>query len=120
MGSSVETDSTSGTKIEQTSGQPNIETCKRLLRDFPTAFDNYKICKKVEEAGQQYLDWLRVNRNLCESSKDHFTAFTTNNCGSVWCGAAGKKIQAGRRNIRTSVLTMPGSDSKTARYWRTI
>merc|ERR1711936_714312 len=26
------------------SGQPNIETCKRLLRDFPTAYDNYKIC----------------------------------------------------------------------------
>ena len=69
------------------SGQPNIETCKRLLRDFPTAYDNYKICKKVKEAGQ-FLDWLRTNRNLCETSEDHYTAFTTNNCGSVWCQEA--------------------------------
>merc|ERR1712061_35433 len=35
---------------------PNLETCKRLLRDFPTAYDNYKICKKVKEAGK-FLDW---------------------------------------------------------------
>jgi len=66
------------------SGKPNIETCQRLLRDFPTAFDNYKICSKVKEAGQ-FLDWLRANRNLCETSEDHYEAFTTNNCGSVWC-----------------------------------
>jgi len=69
------------------SDQPNIETCKRLLRDFPTAYDNYKICKKVKEAGQ-FLDWLRTNRNLCETSEDHYTAFTSNNCGSVWCQEA--------------------------------
>jgi len=66
------------------SGQPNIETCKRLLRDFPTAFDNFKICSKVKEAGE-FLDWLRANRNLCETSEDHYEAFSTNNCGSVWC-----------------------------------
>merc|ERR1712062_835563 len=66
---------------------PNIETCKRLLRDFPTAYDNYKICEKVKEAGQ-FLDWLRTNRNLCDTSEDHYTAFTTNNCGSVWCQEA--------------------------------
>ena len=66
------------------SGQPDLETCKRLLRDFPTAYDNHKICSKVKEAGE-FLDWLRANRNLCETSEDIYTAFTTNNCGSVWC-----------------------------------
>ena len=69
------------------SGQPNIETCQRLLRDFPTAYDNYKICRKVKEAGE-FLDWLRANRNLCETSEDHYTAFTSNNCGPVWCQEA--------------------------------
>merc|ERR1719336_3204850 len=66
---------------------PNIETCKRLLRDFPTAYDNYKICEKVKEAGK-FLDWLRANRNLCETSEDHYKAFQTNNCGGVWCEMA--------------------------------
>ena len=69
------------------SGQPDLETCKRLLRDFPTAYDNYKICRKVKEAGE-FLDWLRTNRNLCETSEDHYTAFTSANCGSVWCEEA--------------------------------
>merc|ERR1711874_765136 len=69
------------------SGQPDLETCKRLLRDFPTAFDNHKICRKVKEAGE-FLDWLRANRNLCETSEDHYTAFTASNCGSVWCQEA--------------------------------
>jgi len=84
--SSVETEADSDPALggPLVSGQPNIETCKRLLRDFPTAFDNYKICSKVKEAGQ-FLDWLRANRNLCETSEDHYEAFSTNNCGSVWC-----------------------------------
>ena len=74
------------------SGQPNIETCKRLLRDFPTAYDNFKICSKVKEAGE-FLDWLRANRNLCETSEDHYEAFTDNNCGSVWCEGAASKME---------------------------
>jgi len=73
------------------SGQPNIETCKRLNRDFPTAYDNFKICSKVKEAGE-FLDWLRANRNLCETSEDHYEAFTANNCGSVWCEGAASKM----------------------------
>jgi len=73
------------------SGQPNIETCKRLLRDFPTAYDNFKICSKVKEAGE-FLDWLRANRNLCETSEDHYEAFSSNNCGSVWCQEAAGKM----------------------------
>ena len=73
------------------SGQPNIETCKRLNRDFPTAYDNFKICSKVKEAGE-FLDWLRANRNLCETSEDHYEAFTDNNCGSVWCQEAASKM----------------------------
>ena len=84
--SSEETEADSDTALGGTpvSDQPNIETCKRLLRDFPTAFDNYKICSKVKEAGE-FLDWLRANRNLCETSEDHYEAFTTNNCGLVSC-----------------------------------
>jgi len=82
-------------KQQQPLQGPNLETCKRLLRDFPTAFDNYKICKKVKEAGK-FLDWLRANRNLCETSEDHYEAFTTNSCGGVWCAAAGSKIEAWR------------------------
>merc|ERR1712165_210475 len=75
---------------------PNIETCKRLLRDFPTAYDNYKICEKVKEAGK-FLDWLRANRNMCETSEDHYEAFITNSCGGVWCGAAANKIEQWQR-----------------------
>ena len=44
---------------------PDIEACPKLVRDFPNALDNHKICNKVKEAGQ-FLDWLRDNRNLCE------------------------------------------------------
>jgi len=76
-----------GTLVEPQQQQPNVEKCRRLLRDFPTAFDNYKICKKVKEAGK-FLDWLRANRNLCETSLDHYEAFVSNNCGVVWCETA--------------------------------
>ena len=79
-----------GPLIDQQQQQPNVETCKRLLRDFPTAFDNYKICKKVKEAGK-FLDWLRANRNLCETSEDHYEAFVSNNCGGVWCEVASRQ-----------------------------
>merc|ERR1712061_403039 len=75
---------------------PNLETCKRLLRDFPTAYDNYKICKKVKEAGK-FLDWLRANRNLCEPSEDHYEAFITNSCGGVWCETASGQIEQWQR-----------------------
>merc|ERR1711902_485091 len=34
------------------SGTPNTESCPRLIRDFPNALDNHKICNKVKEAGQ--------------------------------------------------------------------
>ena len=69
--------------------QLNVEACKRLIRDFPTAFDNYKICKRARAA--KFLDWLRANRNLCETSEDHYEAFVSNNCGGLWCEAAGSK-----------------------------
>merc|ERR1719412_199981 len=85
--SSVEPEPSLGGPLIEEQQQPNVETCKRLLRDFPTAFDNYKICKKVKEAGK-FLDWLRANRNLCETSEDHYEAFVTNSCGGVWCEMA--------------------------------
>merc|ERR1712154_649428 len=79
--SSVEPEpSLGGTLVEKQQQQPNVEKCKRFLRDFPTAFDNFKICKKVKEAGK-FLDWLRANRNLC----------VTSNCGGVWCEAASRQ-----------------------------
>jgi len=90
--SSVEPEPSLGGPLidQQEQQQPNVETCKRLLRDFPTAFDNYKICKKVKEAGK-FLDWLRANRNLCETSEDHYEAFVSNNCGGVWCEVASRQ-----------------------------
>ena len=37
---------------------------------------------------EEFLDWLRANRNLCETSENHYKAFQTNNCGGVWCEMA--------------------------------
>lgn len=71
-------------KSVSSGGEPDQETCPRLLRDFPNALDNHRICEKVLEAGQ-YLEWLRENRNLCEASEDHFTQFSVSNCGSMFC-----------------------------------
>merc|ERR1711902_202832 len=88
--SSVEPEPSLGGPLIDQQQQPNVETCKRLLRDFPTAFDNYKICKKVKEAGK-FLDWLRANRNLCETSEDHYEAYVSNNCGGVWCEVASRQ-----------------------------
>merc|ERR1712066_1084635 len=78
--SSVEPEPSLGGPLidQQQQQQPNVETCK--------------ICKKVKEAGK-FLDWLRANRNLCETSEDHYEAFITNSCGGVWCGAAANKIE---------------------------
>jgi len=82
------------------SSQPNVETCQRLLRDFPTAYDNFRICSKVKEAGE-FLDWLRTNRNLCETSEDHYEAFTANNCGSMWCGEAASMMAGWEREYQS-------------------
>ena len=60
------------------------EACQSLLRDFPNALDNHKICNKVKELGQ-YLDWLRDNRNLCEQSGDHYSEFMQHSCSPVFC-----------------------------------
>merc|ERR1711945_20816 len=89
-----------GSVVDQPEQQQpsNSETCKRLLRDFPTAYDNHKICSKVKEAGK-FLDWLRANRNLCETSQDHYEAFTTNNCGGDWCGAAVSQVEQWKRDL---------------------
>ena len=70
--------------VSSSNAQPDAEVCPRLLRDFPNALDNHKICQKVLENGQ-YLDWLRDNRNLCEQSADHYTQFTGANCGPMFC-----------------------------------
>ena len=70
--------------VSSSNAQPDSEVCPRLLRDFPNALDNHRICQKVLENGQ-YLDWLRDNRNLCEQSADHFTQFTGANCGPMFC-----------------------------------
>ena len=74
------------------SGSPNTESCPRLIRDFPNALDNHKICNKVKEAGQ-FLDWLRENRNLCEQSEDHYNQFMKNGCSPLYCtDSAQKKV----------------------------
>jgi len=98
--SPVDEDALGGSVVDQPGQQQpsNSETCKRLLRDFPTAYDNHKICSKVKEAGK-FLDWLRANRNLCETSQDHYEAFTTNNCGGDWCDAAVSQVEQWQRDL---------------------
>ena len=71
--------------------------CPRLLRDFPNALDNHKICNKVKEAGQ-FLDWLRDNRNLCEQSGDHYSEFMQHSCGAVFCAEAEQLRAAWQRD----------------------
>jgi len=72
------------TQNSQTQSQPDAAVCQRLVRDFPNALDNHKICSKVKEAGK-FLDWLRENRNLCEQSSDHYNQFMQNSCSTVFC-----------------------------------
>merc|ERR1712079_295038 len=71
---------------------PDTEVCSRLVRDFPNALDNHKICNKVKEAGQ-FLDWLRDNRNLCEQSSDHYNQFMQNNCSGFYCTSASAEVE---------------------------
>jgi len=77
-------------EVAQTSTKSN-KTCGKLLRDFPNALDNFKICRKVAEEGK-FLDWLRNNRQLCEESQDLYDNFMQEECGTVWC-----KVAAGRK-----------------------
>jgi len=76
----------------------NPQVCGRLLRDFPNALDNHRICNKVKEAGQ-FLDWLRNNRNLCEQSSDHYNQFMQNNCSGIYCTSANPEIEQQRRDF---------------------
>merc|ERR1719308_163947 len=81
----------------QTQSQPDAAVCQRLVRDFPNALDNHKICSKVKEAGQ-FLDWLRENRNLCEQSSDHYNQFVQNNCSGIYCNNAQVEVEQVRRD----------------------
>jgi len=82
---------------KQVSDSPNLESCPRLIRDFPNALDNHKICNKVKDAGQ-FLDWLRENRNLCEQSADHYNQFMKNACSPLYCkDSAQKKVNLTRQ-----------------------
>jgi len=67
--------------------EPSLKSCERLLRDFPNALDNHRICMKVKADGK-FLDWLRANRNLCEQSEDLYNNFLETNCGGHWCRMA--------------------------------
>merc|ERR1712112_497886 len=81
--------------IQKPAADPQV--CGRLLRDFPNALDNHKICNKVKEAGQ-FLDWLRENRNLCEQSSDHYNQFMQNNCSGIYCSSAQVEVEQLRRD----------------------
>jgi len=73
--------------IKTTKPEPSLKSCERLLRDFPNALDNHKICMKVKADGK-FLDWLRANRNLCEQSADLYNTFLDTNCTGHWCQMA--------------------------------
>jgi len=73
--------------IKTNKPEPSLKSCERLLRDFPNALDNHKICMKVKTDGK-FLDWLRANRNLCEQSEDLYNTFLETNCTGHWCRMA--------------------------------
>jgi len=73
--------------IKTSKPEPSLKTCERLLRDFPNALDNHRICMKVKADGK-FLDWLRANRNLCEQSEDLYNTFLETNCSGHWCRMA--------------------------------
>jgi len=73
--------------IKVTRPEPSLKSCERLIRDFPNALDNHKICMKVKADGK-FLDWLRANRNLCEQSEDLYNNFVETNCSTHWCDMA--------------------------------
>merc|ERR1719401_1063449 len=83
-------DPTNPIVIQEAPASPDTEVCPRLVRDFPNALDNHKICNKVKEAGQ-FLDWLRENRNLCEQSADHYNQFMKNACSPLYCKDSDQK-----------------------------
>merc|ERR1712020_661840 len=95
-------DSLLDTKIvdttKQVSDSPNLESCPRLIRDFPNALDNHKICNKVKEAGK-FLDWLRENRNLCEQSSDHYNQVMQNSCSTVFCSDSAQSAVEWQRDF---------------------
>lgn len=76
-------------KVAETSTKSN-KTCGKLLRDFPNALDNFKICRQVAEE-RKFLDWLRNNRELCAESQDLYENFMENECEQVWCNVAGNR-----------------------------
>jgi len=73
--------------IQASKPEPSLKSCERLLRDFPNANDNHRICERVKADGK-FLDWLRKNRNLCEQSKDLYNNFLSTNCSKHWCDMA--------------------------------
>lgn len=87
--------------IKTTKPEPSLKSCERLLRDFPNALDNHKICMKVKADGK-FLDWLRANRNLCEQSEDLYNTFLETNCTGHWCRMAKtEKIKWEQENTLT-------------------
>merc|ERR1712079_165673 len=79
--------------IKTTKPEPSLKSCERLLRDFPNALDNHRICMKVKADGK-FLDWLRANRNLCEQSEDLYNTFLETGCSGHWCRMAqNEKLQ---------------------------
>merc|ERR1712064_145387 len=81
------TDVQTNLPIKTSKPEPSVKSCERLLRDFPNALDNHRICMKVKADGK-FLDWLRANRNLCEQSEDLYNTFLETNCGGHWCRMA--------------------------------
>jgi len=85
--------------------------CVRLLRDFPNALDNFRICRDVANDGK-FLDWLRNNRELCEASQDHYETFMEEGCDEVWCRVAAKKNSKAWQTQLTNDCAKVTADNK--------
>merc|ERR1711915_897642 len=98
------------TQNSQTQSQPDAAVCQRLVRDFPNALDNHKICSKVKEAGK-FLDWLRENRNL--SNHQIITISSCRTLAALSSAATLLRAQlSGSVTTQHSVLLSTGLTSK--------
>jgi len=97
-----------GQKVKQNA---DPKTCGKLLRDFPNALDNFKICRKVAEEGK-FLDWLKNHRQLCEESQDHYDTFMSRDCGPVWCQVAAKRNEDAWRKEKSEGCAVINDSNK--------
>ena len=59
--------------------------CEILIRNFPTALHNDKMCKERLANANGWNDWLRENLNVCQKSSSYRKRFVENRCKDKYC-----------------------------------